>query len=52
MPDRGGAGDGEVSLFSDDEEDGDMKEGVASQIERIQTFLRKDRLTRSKKDGI
>ena len=48
--DHGGAGDagGEVSLFSDDEGDEDMKDGVASQIDRIQAFLKKDRLKRAK----
>ena len=42
----------EPVLFSDDDDEDvdDPKAGVASQIERIQKFLKKDRLKRQKKD--
>ncbi|XP_063968078.1 putative leucine-rich repeat-containing protein DDB_G0290503 [Lytechinus pictus] len=47
---HGGAGDagGDVSLFSDEEGEEDMADDVASQINRIQNFLKKDRLKRAK----
>eukprot|EP00057_Strongylocentrotus_purpuratus_P025019 XP_011679493.1 PREDICTED: uncharacterized protein LOC105445531 [Strongylocentrotus purpuratus] len=48
---EGAAGDagGDASLFSDDECEEDMKDGVASQIDRIQNFLKKDRLRKRAK---
>ena len=44
--------DDEPVLFSDDDDEDvdDPKAGVASQIERIQKFLKKDRLKRQKKE--
>ena len=40
----------EESLFSDDDEDeSDPKAGVLSQINRIESFLKTDRLKRPKK---
>ncbi|XP_041480449.1 putative leucine-rich repeat-containing protein DDB_G0290503 [Lytechinus variegatus] len=47
---HGGAGDagGDASLFSDEEGETDMADDVASQINRIQNFLKKDRLKRAK----
>ena len=40
----------EESLFSgDDEDESDPKAGVSSQIDRIESFLKTDRLKRAKK---
>ncbi|XP_072175802.1 uncharacterized protein [Diadema setosum] len=48
----GGSGDAgdDTSLFSDDDDDNDIKADVANQIEHVQLFLSKDRLKRPKSE--